>query len=216
MSHFKVLVFTRENEETVDDLLAPFDENIEYKPYIKYTREQAIKKVKKDTEEYKNTIYAEYLADPQKYKEKYGNDLYHIDYLRNKFPFRLKWSDNQCYEYEKQWYDDEMVAENGDLLSTYNPKSKWDWYTIGGRWNGGLKLLSGELVNEAYASEIDWSYNIPFAFITPDGEWNEKGEMGWCGCVSNEKKEVDWEAEFKDFIDNLDDDVLVTVVDCHI
>lgn len=64
MSHFEVLVFTRENEGTVDDLLAPFDENIEYDPYIKYTREQAIEKVRKDIEEYKNTIYAEYLADP--------------------------------------------------------------------------------------------------------------------------------------------------------
>lgn len=216
MSHFKVLVFTRENEGTVDDLLAPFDENIEYEPYIKYTREQAIEKVRKDIEEYKNTIYAEYLADPQKYKEKYGNNLSHIDYLKNKFPLKLKWSDNECYEYEKQWFDEEMVDEDGNLLSTYNPKSKWDWYTIGGRWDDELKLVSGELVNEAYVSEIDWRDNIPFAFITPDGEWHEKGNMGWWACVSNEKKKNDWETEFKDFINNLDDDVIVTVVDCHI
>lgn len=216
MSHFKVLVFTRENEGTVDDLLAPFDENIEYEPYIEYTREQAIEKVRKDIEEYKNTIYAEYLADPQKYKEKYGNNLDHINYLKNEFPLKLKWSDNECYEDEKQWYDDEMIDEDGNLLSTYNPKSKWDWYSVGGRWDNELKLVSGELVNEAYVSEIDWRDNIPFAFITPDGEWHEKGKMGWLACVSNEKKKVDWETEFKDFIDNLDDDVFVTVVDCHI
>ena len=118
MSHFKVLVFTRENEGTVDDLLAPFDENIEYEPYIEYTREQAIEKVRKDIEEYKNTIYAEYLADPQKYKEKYGNNLDHINYLKNEFPLRLKWSDNECYEDEKQWYDDEQIDEDGNLIST--------------------------------------------------------------------------------------------------
>lgn len=27
--------------------------------------------------------------------------------------------------------------------STYNPKSKWDWYTLGGRWHGMLKLKPG-------------------------------------------------------------------------
>lgn len=44
----------------------------------------------------------------------------------------------------------------------------------------------------------------------------KKEKWGWWACVFNEKKEVDWETEFKDFIDNLDDDVIVTVVDCHI
>lgn len=28
-------------------------------------------------------------------------------------------------------------------LSTYNPKSKWDWYSIGGRWTGFFKLKPG-------------------------------------------------------------------------
>ena len=42
MSHFITLVFTKENGSTVEELLAPYDENIVYAPYVKYTREQEI------------------------------------------------------------------------------------------------------------------------------------------------------------------------------
>ncbi len=33
MSHFITLVFTKENGRTVEELLAPYDENIVYAPY---------------------------------------------------------------------------------------------------------------------------------------------------------------------------------------
>ena len=31
----------------------------------------------------------------------------------------------------------------GSYVSQYNPESKWDWYVIGGRWNGSLFPLNG-------------------------------------------------------------------------
>lgn len=64
--------------------------------------------------------------------------------------------------------------------------------------------------------EVDWKESTPFAFIAPNGEWHEKGEMGWWAIITNEKGEKDWETEFKEFIDSLDEDTVVTVVDCHI
>lgn len=48
MSHFSVYVFTKKNGKSVEDLLAPYDENITMKPYVRYTREQAIAKVRKE------------------------------------------------------------------------------------------------------------------------------------------------------------------------
>ena len=27
----------------------------------------------------------------------------------------------------------------GKRMTTYNPKSKWDWWVVGGRWNGAVK-----------------------------------------------------------------------------
>ena len=41
--------------------------------------------------------------------------------------------------------------------STYNPDSKWDWYSLGGRWSQSIKTKSGEYVDECFLGEIDWS-----------------------------------------------------------
>ena len=215
MSHFITLVFTKENGRTVEELLAPYDENIVYAPYVLYTREQAIAKIRKEIEDYKNGLYAKYLLNPQKYEEN-CNNAEHINYLKNKFPKKLEWTDDECYQDMKGRFDEDMIKPNGDLLSTYNPNSKWDWYTIGGICNNYLKTLSGETTNENYVSEINWKDITPFAFVTPIGEWHERGEMGWWACVSNEKTKDNWKSEFKEFLDNLDEDTIVTVVDCHI
>lgn len=217
MSHFAVYVFTKENGKSVDELLAPYNESIEYAPYVQYTKEQAIEKAKKEIESYKNSpLYKEYLSDPELYKEKHNNPD-HINYLENEFPKRLNWTDDECYEYIKDWYEDDMVDNNGNLLSTYNPNSKWDWYEIGGRWDGSLVNKDNKNTNEDYVCQINWNETCtPFAFIKPNGVWQEKGEMGWWAIVSNEKESDDWKKEFNEFVKNLSDDVMVTVVDCHI
>ena len=216
MSHFAVYVFTNKGGRDIDELLAPYDEEIVCEPYIEYTKQQAIEKVRKDIEDYKNGLYAEYLADPVTYKEKCSN-ADHIDYLENEFPKKLNWTDDECYEYQKQWFEDDMVDEYGNLLSTYNPNSKWDWYEIGGRWSRELINKEGKNTNTDYANQIDWDKTlIPFAFVDPNGVWHEKGEMGWWAMVSNEKEQDSWEEEFKNFIKDLDDEVEVTIVDCHI
>lgn len=52
--------------------------------------------------------------------------------------------------------------------------------------------------------------------VIHEGEWYEKGEMGWFGMVSDEKSKYDWSARFMDILDNLSDDAVLSVVDCHI
>ena len=126
MSHFCVYVFHDKNT-TVDELLAPYDENIELAPYVLYTKEQAIAKVRSDIDDFRNGIYKEYLEDPVKYKEKWGNNERHIEYIENEFPKKLNWTDEECYEDIAKWYRESgLVSEDGSILSTYNPKSKWD------------------------------------------------------------------------------------------
>lgn len=46
MSHFTVAVLTR-HEQSIEDLLAPFDENIKVEPYIYRTKEDIIREAKK-------------------------------------------------------------------------------------------------------------------------------------------------------------------------
>lgn len=117
MSHFITLVFTKENGRTVEELLAPYDENIVYAPYVLYTREQAIAKIRKEIEDYKNGPYAEYVSSPKKYEESHPN-AEHINYLKNKFPKKLEWTDDECYQDMKGRFDEDMIKLNGDLLFT--------------------------------------------------------------------------------------------------
>ena len=216
MSHFTVLVFG----DDVENLLAPYDENIEVEPYIYYTRAQAVAKSRKRVEDYKNEVYSKFIADPEAYIKEHNlsEEDGHLKYLRNEFPLKLTWTDEEHYQYMKEDFNDDMVDEEGNLYSTYNPKSKWDWYSVGGRWNGQIPLKSGGYANSALAYEIDWDkMSFTFAFRTPDGEWHERGEMGWWAIVSNEKEKNDWETEFKNVIDEFkDEDIYVTLVDCHI
>lgn len=50
--------------------------------------------------------------------------------------------------------------------------------------------------------------------LLKDGVWYEKGKMGWWATVSDEK--MDWNYQFTKLFNELDDDVRVTIVDCHI
>ena len=54
-----------------------------------------------------------------------------------------------------------------------------------------------------------------YAFVK-DSKWYGKGEMGWFGMSHNEVSEDEWLAKFNQMIDELPDDTLLTVVDCHI
>lgn len=52
--------------------------------------------------------------------------------------------------------------------------------------------------------------------VIKDGEWYERGEMGWWANVSDEKDKDEWNTEFSKLLDDVSDDTLLTVVDCHI
>ena len=52
--------------------------------------------------------------------------------------------------------------------------------------------------------------------VLKDGVWYERGEMGWWGCVSNEKKGCNWRDEYMALFDEIGDDELLSVYDCHI
>lgn len=58
--------------------------------------------------------------------------------------------------------DYRLIDINGDLYSTYNPNSKWDWYSIGGRFDGDLDLTD-EGIEEAinYPNNPQWFKDMP-------------------------------------------------------
>lgn len=138
MSHFSVLVIG----DNVDEQLAPYNENIEVEPYVEYTKEELIKKWKEEIKEYERGTYAEYLKNPEKYIEE-NNNIDHIKYISEEFPKRLQWTDEEIYKSEIEYYEPEEIGKNWEVYSTYNPKSKWDWYEVWGRWIGSLIVKQG-------------------------------------------------------------------------
>ncbi len=105
---------------------------------------------------------------------------------------------------------------SGTVKSTRNPLSKWDWWVIGGRWAGWVRGIGDNMPedvnmfenaegsarakrerqaiknNARHVSEFPSPIPdelIPWAIVTPDGEWHEKGSMGWFGMSSGDKPE---------------------------
>ena len=157
MSHYSVMVLSDE-DTCVEELLAPFDESIEVPEYQRYSKEQLIEKKRADLLRYRDTTYAEYLKNPEEYKAVNKNDA-HVKYISEEFPKLLENIDDDEVVYKEalSWYEPESVDETGGIKSTYNPKSKWDWYVEGGRWSGSLKLKDGNTTDSAYAEEIDFT-----------------------------------------------------------
>lgn len=142
MSHFAVLVIGEDHEEQLNK----FYENLEMDRYVEYTKQQLIDKEKKSIEDYKNGLYAEYLEDPIKYSE--GKNENHLNYLREDFPKKLNLNDEEIYKIAVKWYDPEDIGPDGEVYSTRNPQSKWDWYQIGGRYAGQITVKAGVEIEE--------------------------------------------------------------------
>lgn len=271
--------------EDHEKLLEPFDENTRVDRYVKSTKAELIEKERADIAEYAKGRYAKYLADPEKYAAECKNET-HIKYVRDEFPKRLSWTDDELYAEAIRFYEPEDIGPEGEVYSTYNPKSKWDWYSVGGRWAGFFKLKPGTRIadrgeqswmqkmsnqsypdghaDRVYKGDIDWegmkadrvaeaekswaeyeaqkdgpdakdpywhfgvqkddtkesfikrkSAISTFA-VLKDGNWYEKGEMGWWAIVSNEKEQDRWGEEFEKLIESVPDNTLLTLVDCHI
>lgn len=198
MSHFVVLV-----AGDVEKALAPYHE-------FECTGrdDQYIKDVPVNVD-FSAADRAEYDSDADYVRDMYG-------YAEVKPGCEPDLSDEHKYGYFR------VDAEGNvtEVINRTNPNAKWDWYSQGGRWNGILKLKTGNFCNTAKKSEIDATATFeddgyPFA-ACDQNRWMERGEMGWFAMVSNEKDQNDWDAEFRKFWDEIPDDEMVTIVDCHI
>ena len=207
MSHFFVVALVprstapEEVEGAVGSLLAPYDEDIRVEPYHSYLNERSV--------EYR--------------KQKYETD----DFAEIARRQNEQYADADPYADP----DDMLLLDEQGLytLSTYNPRSKWDYWIIGGRWNGAIRNAPRDDGNGGFnfssefhhlaenilpASELDHDLGC-FAVVTPDGAWHEKGRMGWWAVVSDEKADETWDVEVRRLIATHQDCYMVGL-DCHI
>jgi len=202
MSHFLMgVVVPRDEvkdydfESYINGMMEKYSENLEVEGYIDVTKEEVLKK------------YEEHCQDKSESVANFWED----------------WSGGK-------------LDEEGNGLSTYNPDSKWDWYVIGGRWDGAIKgdriestdggfnfgdehhevtnnLTTVKDLLELIKSGVQPS---PFGIVSSGGEWYEKGEMGWFGCVKDEKEQDDHNKELIAVLEVENPDDWVVGLDCHI
>jgi len=199
MSHFTVLVIG----DNIEDQLAPYDEKLETEEY--FEKEVSEKEIKEFVDFYAEKSPENKKLSVEELYKKVGED----------------WNYN-CWRFE-----DGKINE----YSTYNPDSKWDWWVVGGRWRGYFKLKEGKTgeLGESGLGDNDPEYDADIALkgdidgkiqptfaVVKDGEWYEKGNMGWWGIVSNRKEQKDWDKEFERLLKDVSDDTLLTIIDCHI
>jgi hypothetical protein len=287
MSHSVCLVIGDDPET----LLAPFSENIDLEPYRKYETGGIT-----DFWAYKILMEKELIQEGCTWGELCA--AYNVRYGGENF----------------MYFDDEL--DRMYELSTYNTKSKWDWYQLGGRWSDYFLTFPtanrpSRRVDQARKSTIDWatmrqsakdeayaqyaevmsvltphlpmlpwshfltkhsvalepnnidvarkeyhaqsgkqalfaanihvfgdpvtefylnepngadiyaeqiavSQTTPFAILTSDGEWHEKGGMGWFGMVANEQESDVWTPKVRELITAAPDDALFSIYDLHI
>lgn len=164
--------------------------------------------------------YDEQLETPEYLKGEVSkediNDF--VVYYTKSNPENIDLSVEELYQkFGKDWNDGAWRFENGKIneYSDYNPNSKWDWYKEGGRWDGYLELIDGASANCATMGEVKKPIKPTFA-VVKNGEWYEKGDMGWWGIVKDEKEQGDWNKEFEKLLEDVSDDTELTIVDCHI
>lgn len=68
---------------------------------------------------------------------------------------------------------------------------------------------------EDYISDARNRANTTWA-ILHEGNWIEKGAMGWFGMSSGEEEQKLWNEKHSAFLDSLSDNTLLTIIDCHI
>jgi hypothetical protein len=84
----------------------------------------------------------------------------------------------------QDWVGHEAVLKKDGTLgymTTYNPASKWDWYVIGGRWDGmvpGNRCQVSELKGHFVSDDgEEWT---PAVLVDNEG-WHADKEYGWFG-----------------------------------
>jgi hypothetical protein len=209
MTHFILAVIVPDDElDDLDDFvaaqLAPYDEDVRVAPYVCYSPTEARADIEATIARLERTLAA---GHPEQH---------HLETCRNMLDEYRSLTPEAKYREFLRCHD--RFNDRGEPISTYNPASKWDWYVVGGRWDGWLhgREASGRSLdnNLAPAAHLLEHNLVPFTILTPDGCWHERGRMCWFAVVTDEKD--DWDAEARALFERFRDHHHVVVVDCHI
>lgn len=107
----------------------------------------------------------------------------------------------------RNWYHAQEIVKKFNEFNTKN-----DHNYAGFMGNGVTPYLVSK---EEYVKRAgDGSFST-FA-VVKDGQWYEKGEMGWWGIVSNKSDQDEWNQKVWELLQAIPEDTLISIYDCHI
>ena len=224
MSHFVIGIVVPKNvfndgensiTRYIESKMKKYNENIEVEQYIAYDVNKKDMYHENKINEYKKMME---IPDFEK--------IYNVEYLTNNLNLYLDMSSNEYWDNNiLSYYDKNSIDENGNIMSKYNPDSKWDYYVIGGRWHGyfinkdsnakniiDMKSNKIESYLEKYNNDPD-KYKL-FAYVNKDGDWAERAHMHMFGVETNVNLEYD--KFLTQFLVEQNKDDYIVFLDCHI
>jgi len=234
MSHYCCAVFVN-NPNDFERILAPFSEQDErYFVFHPLTDE--------DIEALKQRYYA--CPEDKRLADTFDGYIDYLDYDRVDGKIGIMSNPNARYDYYtldgRDYYcnpkEGEVPDATGyfkksqidfdaiDVDADYDSHKKfWDEYVLGKNQNSEdwkYELFNPEYYRNKYGT-FDKYWNavskfVPYAFVTPDGEWVAPGKVGWFAMEdSTQESNDEYDKRFWDFVRN-HDDCYVSFVDMHI
>ena len=228
MSHYLLAVFHRE-DQNIDELLEPYDENLPVDRYQVFTRQEAIDYARKN-------YGAEKMSDEDCWKmvaegcETDDEGTIYSTYNRNSrwdwWEIGGRWSGMLTlngrkvdsgrvgdleFEIDEKAYN--RCLRLWDVVVEHKPASPDDDFLSFYNENYYRKCYGDRETYARLASQFS-----TFAVLLPDGSWYERGNMGSFGYSDETPEEMRyWEENYKPrFLDTADPDWHLTIVDCHI
>lgn len=149
MSHYVMgIAIPKDGSFGLEEIMRPYSENLEVEEYDKVcycvgskARDESFKQA---YQQMGIVIYGKDFENFGEYRDYFNNEFKdHDSEVRSEL-----WEKNRklANEFEKEFQENHPLKDkpnsdcedcNGTGLykSTYNPNSKWDWYSIGGRWD---------------------------------------------------------------------------------
>jgi hypothetical protein len=217
MTHFVVLIIIPRSiydqgktavNKYILKTMKPYDENLQLTPYILHTKQEI------------NEQYETFKITRDKEDEKKAeNSMKNINTLDD---FITQWN-----EY--------TLDENGNAMTTYNTNCIYDYYVIGGRFDGiliGKRTLGFNFgkqyqtiknnsmkceyllkkINENKIEHIDSTITT---IIDTSGVVHKSGETGWFASFEETVDATEWKQQYTDLFTNSKDDCVINL-DCHI
>ena len=229
MSHYALAVFA-DRPEDMDTLLDPYDENNKDEfVFEPVDDEEILREWAKFHEQNPAWKYGDWLLQMYTLRDgRYGHwynphgyyDYYTHggrDYLFEIRPEVLKRceEDGNWPEFfrksDYEWFANDDPDDREEEL-----RKEWREYIENGDWFHSAKFYAQRFGTEDHYVEEMLRPTMPYAFVTPDGEWHAPGRVGWFGVSDDTyESQTAYYNAWRKFITEAPD-CYVSLVDCHI